>query len=70
VAAGFYTLAATGLPMTALSAEEARHLPRDKLLPAFRIGRLAVDARFQGLRLGSALIMDAAARASARRSSA
>jgi ribosomal protein S18 acetylase RimI-like enzyme len=38
-------------------------LPRYGLLPAGLIGRLAVDQEFQGRRLGSALIMDAATRA-------
>jgi predicted N-acetyltransferase YhbS len=33
------------------------------LLPAALIGRLAVDERFRGQRLGSALVMDAARRA-------
>jgi ribosomal protein S18 acetylase RimI-like enzyme len=61
--AGFYTLAAMSLPLTELSAEESRRLPRYPLLPAGLIGRLAVDRRFQKLGLGGALIMDAAARA-------
>lgn len=61
--AGFYTFAATSLPMTELSAEDARRLPRYALLPAGLIGRLAIDRRFQGRGLGGALIMDAAARA-------
>lgn len=63
VIAGYYTLAATSLPMTDLSEEEARRLPRYAVLPAGRIGRLAVDRAFQRRRLGSALIMDAAVRA-------
>ncbi|MGO8739777.1 GNAT family N-acetyltransferase [Rhodoblastus sp.] len=61
--AGYYTFAATSLPLGELSADEARRLPRYPLLPAGLIGRLAVDRRFQGRRLGGALIMDAAARA-------
>lgn len=64
VIAGYYTFAATSLPLTELSAEEAKRLPRYALIPAGLIGRLAVDARFQGQRLGGALILDAAARAS------
>ncbi len=63
VVAGYYTFAATSLPLTELSPEETRRLPRYALLPAGLIGRLAVDRRFQGRRLGGALIMDAAARA-------
>ena len=61
--AGYYTFAAASLPMTELSAEEAKRLPRYPLLPAGLIGRLAVDLRFQGRRLGGALVMDAALRA-------
>jgi len=63
VVAGYYTFAATGLPLTELSTGEAKRLPRYPLLPAGLIGRLAVDERFQRQRLGSALIMDAAQRA-------
>ena len=61
--AGYYTFAATSLPLTELSADESKRLPRYALMPAGLIGRLAIDRRFQGQRLGSALIMDAAARA-------
>ena len=63
VIAGYYTFAAASLPLTELSADEKQRLPRDALLPAGLIGRLAVDQKYQGQRLGSALIMDAAARA-------
>jgi GNAT superfamily N-acetyltransferase len=63
VIAGYYTFAATSLPVTELSPEETKRLPRYALLPAGLIGRLAVDQRFQGQRLGGALIMDAVARA-------
>jgi ribosomal protein S18 acetylase RimI-like enzyme len=63
VFAGYYTFAAASLPLTELSADEKQRLPRYALLPAGLIGRLAVDQRFQGQRLGSALIKDAAARA-------
>lgn len=61
--AGFYTFSASSLPMSELSVEEAKRLPRYPSLPAGLIGRLAVDQRFQGRRLGSSLVMDAFARA-------
>lgn len=61
--AGYYTFAAASFPLTELPAGETKRLPRYALLPAGLIGRLAVDQRFQGRRLGSALIMDAATRA-------
>ena len=63
VIAGYYTFAATSLPLTELSPEETKRLPRYALLPAGLIGRLAVDQRFQGRHLGGALVMDAVARA-------
>ena len=63
VIAGYYTFAATSLPLTELSPEEAKRLPRYALMPAGLIGRLAIDRRFQGQRLGGALVLDAAARA-------
>jgi GNAT superfamily N-acetyltransferase len=61
VIAGYYTLAAASLPLTELSADEKQRLPRYALLPAGIIGRLAVDQKYQGQGLGSALIIDAAA---------
>lgn len=62
VVAGFYTIAAAGLPLLDLPREEARRLPRYPMLPAVRIGRLAVDRRFAGRGLGAALLADAARR--------
>ena len=60
--AGYYTLAATSLPMTELTPDETKRLPRYPLLPAGLIGRLAIDRRFRGQGLGSSLIVDAIAR--------
>lgn len=60
--AAYYTLAATGLPLTELPPELAKKLPRYPLLPAGLIGRLAVDERYRGQGLGSALVVDAVAR--------
>lgn len=59
----YYTFAASSLPLTELNADLIKRLPHYGFLPAGLIGRLAVDKRFQGRRLGSALIMDAAQRA-------
>lgn len=61
--AGYYTFAATSLPLDELTGEEARRLPRYPLLPAGLIGRLAVDTRYRGRRLGGTMIMDAVTRA-------
>jgi GNAT superfamily N-acetyltransferase len=57
--AAYYTIAAASLPFGDLPPEEAKRLPRYPTLPAVRIGRLAVDRRFQGRGLGGALLMDA-----------
>jgi len=63
VVAGYYTFAAASLPMNELSPTQTKRLPRYPLLPAGLIGRLAVDNRFRGRGLGSALIVDAMMRA-------
>jgi ribosomal protein S18 acetylase RimI-like enzyme len=61
--AGYYTFAATSLPLTELSPEQAKRLPRYPSFPACLIGRLAVDQGFRGHGLGASLIVDAIARA-------
>ena len=60
--AAFYTIAAASIPTSDLPPEETRRLPRYPTLPAVRIGRLAVDRRFQGRGLGGALLADAVLR--------
>jgi ribosomal protein S18 acetylase RimI-like enzyme len=60
--AAYYTLAAASIPFVDLPAEEAKRLPRYPTLPAVRIGRLAVDKKFQGRGLGGALLIDAVRR--------
>lgn len=61
--AGFYTLAASSVLLSELPDSAARKLPRYPAVPVARLGRLAVDQRFTGLRLGSALIWDAGQKA-------
>jgi GNAT superfamily N-acetyltransferase len=61
--AGYYTLAAASLPLTELAPEQTRRLPRYDAFPAALVGRLAVDEMFRGHGLGSALLVDAMARA-------
>lgn len=61
--AGYYTFAATSLPLTELPPEQASRLPRYPSFPACLIGRLAVDRQFRGQSLGSQLIVDTIARA-------
>jgi GNAT superfamily N-acetyltransferase len=60
---GYYTLAASSIPMDDLPTDIAKRLPRYPLLPAVLVGRLAVDRRHAGRGLGSALLFDAASRA-------
>jgi ribosomal protein S18 acetylase RimI-like enzyme len=60
--AAYYTLSAASIAFVDLPPEETKRLPRYPTLPAVRIGRLAVDERFQGRGLGAALLMDAATR--------
>ncbi|CCV03612.1 GCN5-related N-acetyltransferase [Mesorhizobium metallidurans STM 2683] len=57
--AGYYTLAASSIPIASLPEDQAKRLPHYPILPAILIGRLAVDARYQGRQVGSALIVDA-----------
>lgn len=61
--AGYYTLAAASVVPADLPDEVARRLPRYPSLPAYRIGRLAVDLAMHGQKLGAALLADALRRA-------
>jgi GNAT superfamily N-acetyltransferase len=61
--AGCYTLSAADVPVSDLPPETARRLPRYPSVPVARIGRLAIDRRFQGRGLGGALLLNAAMRA-------
>ena len=61
--AGFYTLSAAEIPLSDAPEEMTRKLPRYPTLPAARVGRLAVDHRFRGMKIGSTLLADAAIRA-------
>lgn len=60
--AGYYTLSACHVYLDALDEDWRRKLPRYPTVPAVRLGRLAIDARFQGRKLGSALLANAVAR--------
>jgi ribosomal protein S18 acetylase RimI-like enzyme len=61
--AGYYTLAAGGIPLADMPEELIKRLPRYPSVPVARLGRLAIDAAFQKRRLGSALVWDAVMRA-------
>jgi ribosomal protein S18 acetylase RimI-like enzyme len=60
--AGYYTLAAAGVPLVDIPKSLAKRLPRYPSVPVARMGRLAVDLAFRGRKLGSALLWDAIAR--------
>ncbi|MBI3759695.1 MAG: GNAT family N-acetyltransferase [Deltaproteobacteria bacterium] len=60
--AGYYTMAASSIPVGEIPPELSRKLPRYPVLPAVLIGRFAVDRRFTGQSLGSALLYDVIAR--------
>ena len=61
--AGYYTLAAGSVPLVDVPAALAGKLPRYNAVPVARLGRLAVDRRYRGQRLGAALLWDALTRA-------
>jgi ribosomal protein S18 acetylase RimI-like enzyme len=61
--AGFYTLSACHVDLLGLEAEWQRKLPRYPMVPAARLGRLAIDRQYQGRKLGSAMLANAVARA-------
>ena len=58
---GYYALTLTELENRHLPATWRKKLPRR--IPGVRLGRLAVDQRFQGKRLGELLLIDAMSRA-------
>ena len=61
--AGFYTIAASSVPLLDIATATAKKLPRYPLVPAVRVGRLAVAESHRGRRLGVALLADAIDRA-------
>jgi ribosomal protein S18 acetylase RimI-like enzyme len=63
VVAGYYTLAAGGVPLPDLSDALAKKLPRHPHVPVARLGCLAVSVHFQKRQLGAALLWDAVQRA-------
>jgi ribosomal protein S18 acetylase RimI-like enzyme len=57
--AGYYTLAAAGVPLAEMPEAMAKRLPRYPSVPVARLGRLAVDQAYRGRKLGGALLWDA-----------
>lgn len=62
---GYYALTLTEVNTEALPEPVRKKLPR--LIPGVRLGRLAIDRRHQGKRLGELLLMDAMQRVRAIR---
>ena len=56
---GYYTLSSTGIIPGDLPQELTQKLPRYPVLPAILLGRLAVDKKFQGNKIGACLLLDA-----------
>jgi GNAT superfamily N-acetyltransferase len=54
--AGFYTLTATAIKLTELPAETIKRLPKYPLVPATRLGRLAVSLKYRGKGSGEYLL--------------
>ena len=61
--AGYYTLAAGGVPLADMPEALAKRLPHYPSVPVARLGRLAVDTAYLGRKLGAVLLWDAALRA-------
>ena len=61
--AGYYTLAASSIPLAEMPEALTKRLPRYPSVPVARLGRLAVDALYRGRQLGAMLLWDAATRA-------
>jgi GNAT superfamily N-acetyltransferase len=57
--AGYYTLTATGVALSAMPPASVNKLPRYPVVPAALLGRLAVERRYQGQGLGGILLADA-----------
>jgi len=56
---GYYTLSAGSVTLTELPDNLRSKLPRYPKLPVTLLGRLAVDTRFQGQKIGALLLVDA-----------
>jgi len=56
---GYYALSAAQINFSDLPSDVAKSLPRYPNVPAYRIGRLAVDIKYKGQGIGKMLLMDA-----------
>jgi GNAT superfamily N-acetyltransferase len=53
---GYFTLANTSIPRQGLPEDMLKGIPKYSGLPAFLLGRLAIDKRFQGKGIGEVLL--------------
>lgn len=60
---GYYTLSALGVDIGAWPEDVARKLPKYPFVPVTLLGRLAVDMKLRGKRMGEHLLIDALRRA-------
>lgn len=56
---GYYTLSNGSIPRSQLPESIIKQLPKYKDLPITLLGRLAIDNKFQGQKLGKLLLIDA-----------
>ncbi|MCE5201861.1 MAG: GNAT family N-acetyltransferase [Synergistaceae bacterium] len=61
--AGFYTLSMYSVNLPDISSDIQKKLPKYPLIPAVLLGRLVVDLKFRGKRIGELLLLDAMKRA-------
>lgn len=61
--AGYYTLSACHVQLADVASDWQKKLPRYPVVPSARLGRLAIDVRYQGRKLGVALLGNAVVRA-------
>lgn len=59
IVTGYYTLSSTSINLNLLPNEMQTKLPRYPTLPSTLIGRLAVDEKYHGKKLGEKLLIDA-----------
>ena len=62
--AGYYTLTATSVALSAFAPEIVKKLPRYPVVPAVLLGRMAVTRVYQGQGVGGVLLADALKRMS------
>ncbi|MFS8083619.1 MAG: GNAT family N-acetyltransferase [Ginsengibacter sp.] len=61
--AGYYTLSSIAVDLSEWPPELAKKLPRYPTVPVVLLGRLAVDQKYRGQKLGEFLLMDALSKA-------